>query len=499
VLGRRMASLRRTEYELIYLLRVGAIAALLFLGLFLTLRFLGSESAKKDRVLLRIFPQNEHHREILRKMKLVTDPAFEGDYIEVEGHFRDVLELTRRGIPAAIVVEVEHTATVPDGYPAYEVMMDTIRAMVAGNPDIAKLFTIGRSQYHKKPIYAVKISDHVDREEAEPSVLFMAGHHAREPVGMWACVEIIRDLLANRGEPNYRRWISNLEIWVIPCLNPDGYDYVLESARKFPWWRKNLRDNNGDGLFEPELDGVDLNRNYDFNWKTGGSDRPFTWFYRGKKPASEAEVRAVAKLAERQRFSLAVDFHSFGEMVMYPWVGELEPPDAPLLQKLAEEVALRLTRTNDGNHYRVVPLNGKVGQSACWLYARFRTLAFIIEAGPEYFPEWPLARTIARQQLSAVHYLLNRMLRARLDGQVVEARTGRPLPAMIQLERDFSPVVAPTRCDSLYGRFFRLVAPGKYRITAMLDGYESISVGPVLVTDKEPTFVRIKLKRLAAN
>ena len=39
-------------------------------------------------------------------------------------------------------------------------------------------------------------------------------------------------------------------------MNPDGYDYTFTSAET-RLWRKNLRDVNGDGVIDPNNDGVD--------------------------------------------------------------------------------------------------------------------------------------------------------------------------------------------------------------------------------------------------
>ena len=45
--------------------------------------------------------------------------------------------------------------------------------------------------------------------------------------------------------------------------NPDGYDFTFTEGNRL--WRKNLRDNNGDGQITVG-DGVDLNRNFAEKW-----------------------------------------------------------------------------------------------------------------------------------------------------------------------------------------------------------------------------------------
>ena len=58
--------------------------------------------------------------------------------------------------------------------------------------------------------------------------------------------------------------VDNYEIWIIPLLNPDGYNYDREDPARF--WRKNMRDNDGNDRYGDQCDGVDLNRNFPLHW-----------------------------------------------------------------------------------------------------------------------------------------------------------------------------------------------------------------------------------------
>ena len=54
----------------------------------------------------------------------------------------------------------------------------------------------------------------------------------------------------------------------MPVVNPDGYEFnhrIYDSTATFGFWRKNLRDNNGNHVTDSG-DGVDLNRNYGYQW-----------------------------------------------------------------------------------------------------------------------------------------------------------------------------------------------------------------------------------------
>ena len=66
------------------------------------------------------------------------------------------------------------------------------------------------------------------------------------------------------SEARVTHLVNNRETWIIPILNPDGYIYDREDPDRF--WRKNLRDNSDDDRYQEGCDGVDLNRNYPFEW-----------------------------------------------------------------------------------------------------------------------------------------------------------------------------------------------------------------------------------------
>ena len=108
--------------------------------------------------------------------------------------------------------------------------------------------------------------------------------------------------------------------------NPDGYQYTFDHERL---WRKNLRDNDGDGQIT-RADGVDLNRNYDerLELRQRGLVAPSSSSdtYRGTGPASEPEVQAHQALIDRLKFKFLVTYHSYGPLLLYPY--GLADPDA---------------------------------------------------------------------------------------------------------------------------------------------------------------------------
>ena len=138
----------------------------------------------------------------------------------------------------------------------------------------------------------------------KPVVLYNSTQHARE----WLSTEVTRRLFKyfldhkNDASTDIPRILRSTEVWFVPVVNPDGYDYTFVSADT-RFWRKNLRDNNGDDAITVG-DGVDPNRNWVTKWRfdpEGASDDPSSETYRGTAPASEPEVAAYRELMARLR------------------------------------------------------------------------------------------------------------------------------------------------------------------------------------------------------
>ncbi len=98
-------------------------------------------------------------------------------------------------------------------------------------------------------IIALKVTRDANRtrDGKRPAVLYSSAQHARE----WITPEMNRRLLHYyidnyRTNRDIRRIIDTTELWFIPVANPDGYDFTFTDGNRL--WRKNLRDNDGDGV-----------------------------------------------------------------------------------------------------------------------------------------------------------------------------------------------------------------------------------------------------------
>jgi hypothetical protein len=199
--------------------------------------------------------------------------------------------------------------------------LDTMR-MLYPNLITAK-YSIG-STIEGRTIWAVKISDNPDVTEGEPEVFYNALIHAREPEAMMIVIYFMYYLLENYGsDPELTYLVNNRELYFVPVINVDGYEYNHQMAPNGGYmWRKNKRDNNGNSTFEEAYDGVDLNRNFGYMWgynNIGSSPNPPDEAYRGSSPFSEPETQVIRDLCNSRNFKLAINFHTYGNLLLYPW------------------------------------------------------------------------------------------------------------------------------------------------------------------------------------
>ncbi|GAA0358757.1 M14 family metallopeptidase [Streptomyces blastmyceticus] len=208
------------------------------------------------------------------------------------------------------------------------------------HPGLTKVESIGKT-VRGQDILALKVTKDAGhtRDGARPAVLYMSNQHARE----WITPEMTRRLMHHYldgygKDDRITRLVDRSELWFVLSANPDGYDYTFRSPDT-RLWRKNLRDNNGDGKIT-SADGVDLNRNFPYKWgydNEGSSPDPASETYRGPSPASEPETRALDAFEKRVHFTYAVNYHSAAELLLYGvgWQVATPTPDDVLYKALA--------------------------------------------------------------------------------------------------------------------------------------------------------------------
>lgn len=262
--------------------------------------------------------------------------------------------------------------------------------------------------HENRPIYWLRISDNPDIDEPdEAEVLYSALHHAREVASLSTTVYFMWYLLENYdNDPKVKALVDHTEMYFVPVLNPDGYVYnETINPNGGGMWRKNRRDNL-DGTF-----GVDLNRNYGMHWgfdDQGSSPLTSSETYRGPSAFSEPETQAMKAFCESHQFETALNYHSYGNLLIYPWgyiAGSLTPDSTTYIN-----YASLLTQTNNylagtGDQTVGYLVNG---DSDDWMYgeqvSKNKILAMTPEIGDAADGFWPnpaLSPELAFENLSA--------------------------------------------------------------------------------------------------
>ena len=253
----------------------------------------------------------------------------------------------------------------PDGYRRVAEIHADVRSLARRFPDRLQFQSIGQS-LEGRNILALELRGKT--RTPRPRILFYSGVHARELVPVELQMRLAEHLATRYGkDASVTRLLDEREVWIIPMLNPDGRIRVEQGD---DFWRKNARPNS-DGSF-----GVDLNRNCDNHWNEGEA-RPNEEVYRGTAPHSEPETLALTKFLAEKKFTLAVDTHSFGGMLLWPpGYGKSFTPQEAVLGKLGRAIANRLAYKT-GTIGRV--LYHVTGDTTTWALETHGTLSYTIE------------------------------------------------------------------------------------------------------------------------
>ncbi|MFD7324454.1 M14 family zinc carboxypeptidase [Streptomyces sp. NPDC059875] len=215
-----------------------------------------------------------------------------------------------------------------------------ILATSQAHPDLTKVVSIGRT-VKGQDILALKVTKGAKKAKdgTRPATLYMSNQHARE----WITPEMTRRLMHHYldgygKDERVTKIVDSTELWFVLSANPDGYDFTHADPENRQW-RKNLRDNNGDGRIEPG-DGVDLNRNFAYKWgydNEGSSPDPADETYRGTGPMSEPETKALDAFQKRIGFQYGINYHSAAQLLLYGvgWQVATDTPDDVALESLA--------------------------------------------------------------------------------------------------------------------------------------------------------------------
>ena len=431
-----------------------------------------------------------------------------------------------------MIIPLSIFAQLPDFYHTYDEVMDSLLILESEHPDIMEVFMIGYSQEDSLEIHAVKISDNVSLDEDETRLLFVGQVHAEENIGVEIIFSYITEMITYSHISPYQDYIALSELYFIPSANREGLNVVTSGLDLS--FRKNKRDNIGDGIFRcsPEVgwdtSGVDLNRNFGFNWANGdtllqsGHIERYD-YYRGPGPFSENEAKALKELAESKRFSLAIIYHqsrtgNVSENVIYPWNWEdgKFSPDFDVLNSIGIELSERMHKLeNPSQPYEPHGSTGMHGNSHDWFYQSTGCYQYTVETSSIpgiLHPQDPeTLNEIVEDNKNGIEYIIQRSIGYNLELTQVghlallisDSETGLPLSAQVNMVDRYNAWLAPRCSDPEFGRIRFILDHGSYHLEIIKPWYAAIDtvlpVSPYIITNYSFSMNRLPVHNVSGT
>jgi len=405
-----------------------------------------------------------------------------------------------RGFLAARARGVEATPTgfrIDRSYKDHTLVEGLLAAYHARFPELTRLVEVGRST-GGRALTAIVVSDHAARHEPDEPVVFLNGsHHGNELLPIELVLDALQLLLERYDEPEVRRLVDGLEIWLVPLVNPDGNEAFWQ--RSSLAGRKNARDTDGNGRFDP-TDGVDLNRNYPFAWGALGEvgSRSFARaeYHRGPFPASEPETRALMRLVDALHPAASISYHTVSNVILVPYTTDgpqnPEPNEAWVIaEAIARVLPVQPTGRRMGVAKKIYAVDG-VDQDH--FRAAHGTVALLVEGAYHN----PLGAELRRRTIATTRGTWLELLGRVVDGPAIAGHVrdegGRPIAAEV-IVSELAPKNGErwtSRCRD--GRFDRLLpSEGAWTIEARAPGYRPWS--RVVRVDGRPVTIDVRLAR----
>ncbi|MBX2797394.1 MAG: carboxypeptidase regulatory-like domain-containing protein [Myxococcales bacterium] len=393
----------------------------------------------------------------------VVEGSEQGDTVDLVVGASEREQLDRMGLDLRDVRQGRPLVQRPLGYPSGDAIERRLRGVAEAHPHVVRLVDLtqayGPSATEEgRPLWAVVISDRVEQDEGEPAVQLLGGLHAREVVTPLVVLHAVDQLVQGYGrDPEITRLVDDHELWAAPVFNPDGYAYVFEHD---DLWRKNRR------VFDEGV-GVDLNRNYDFEWRGGcpGSGRVTASTYRGPQAESERETQVQVAWSADRRFAKVLEFHSFGEKVLWGYSCSPHPFDT-FLQEEASRLAVAFGWEQDATR----PPSAE-GEHYEWQLAA-GAHAMLVETASQFQPPAHEAQEVAESLWPGILAFLLRPIS--VHGTVTDAITGGPVVARAELPKALFLRGEAQHTTGPWGRFHHTLPPGEHRLRFSAPGYVEI-------------------------
>lgn len=217
----------------------------------------------------------------------------------------------------------------------YNTMMNDLWTLIAVYPFI-QMSTIGTS------VLGLDVPE-IQIGNGPKRVHYNASFHGNEWITTTVLMTFLNDYLLSLTNRNSICEQSTLPLYlqamlsIVPMVNPDGVNLVINGAPEHAPWRDQVMEwNNGSTDFsnwKANINGVDLNDQFPALWEVereGNPSIPGPRDFGGEAPLTQPEAIAMADLTRRRDFSRVLAFHTQGE-VIYWGFDNLETPEGEVI------------------------------------------------------------------------------------------------------------------------------------------------------------------------
>lgn len=221
-------------------------------------------------------------------------------------------------------------------------------------------------------------------------VFYNGAHHAIEWITAPLLMSFVENFLEAYSKGVNIRGYNLKDIWemssiyIIPMVNPDGVDLVLEGLKPSNPYYEQLLSWNNTGLpfsqvWSANIRGVDLNRNYPASWEEAKAQEPMFGIYGpgptrfgGPSAISEPESSALVRFSRDHNFKITLAYHSQGRVIFWTYLN-LAPPEALNIANLYSKAS--------GYEVADVPYEAAYAGYKDWFIKEYRRPGYTIEVG----------------------------------------------------------------------------------------------------------------------
>lgn len=366
-------------------------------------------------------------------------------------------------------------------YNSYAVMTAMLDAYATNFPSLCRKVSLGKSVQNRE-LWAVKITTNPDVAADKPKFKYISTMHGNEPLGTEMCLYLIDRLLTGYAGNDTRivNLVSNVEIWFVPLMNPDGREGNPPQRYNANGYELNRSFPEGSGInFGNLLYGPAMNTN-------------------GLQP----EVRQVMAWTAAQSFSLGANFHSGALVVNYPYDNDglgsvFSPsPDEALLQAMSRSYSSNNPPMWSSPYFAQGIVNGAAwyaisGGMQDWNYRYAGCFDATIELSDYQWPNPPASElpTYWSQNQESMLAYLEWSLRG-VRGVIRNAQTGLAVAGAVRVEGYHHLVFS----DPDVGDYHRILLPGVYTVWFYAPGFVPQRIPNVIVGGGHATRVDVALQ-----